>query len=589
MSGSIWFVGLLFFSYSFPANLVPPKIFYLWLVPAGLIFILAPFHLFVSDFVINENGYLQPVNNLTFFIPFMAIFFSYILYSIMLICRNYKNYKHNFQYRMQFRYLLFGLSIFIFSIIFFDTILPGLGIYKFNILGPASGILFFIFTAYAILKHNLLDIRIIIQRGLIYIFLLSVIVGVYIISLQLLAYFLHTITNTNSIISAGFVMVLGILFFQPIESYFRKITDPIFFKDHYNYAEALHKLSIILYTNITKADIVKYSRAMLEEILKPEWVKFNFLKGKFSTDGFVDDRSLSIPIIFQGEEIGELSLGPKKSGDFYNSRDMQLLKTFVYQAAVALEKGRLYEKVEEYSTHLEQLVEERTSEIKKIQEEQRQEMIDISHNLQTPLAVIKCELELFADSHPDNEKIYEVKKSINKVSQFIRKLLHLAKLENDTFEVELIPLNFTALIKENVDYFEVMTEESGIKLISSITSGKVLILGNKRLLTELLINLINNSIKYRTSDEESIIEISLFEEEKDVKLIVSDNGMGISEKDLPHIFTRFYRGFQKKNIKGTGLGLAICKKIMDKHGGKISASSSKEQTSFTMIFPKIQK
>ncbi len=489
---------------------------------------------------------------------------------------------------MQFLYLFTGLSVFIFSIVVFDTILPVLGIYRFNMLGPDAGIIFFICAGYAIVRHSLLDIRVVIQKGLIYLSLFIVILGIYIASLQLLGYILHRITNTNVIISAGLVMVLGILFFRPLENYFRKITDPIFFKDRYDYAEVLHQLSKILHTNVSTADIIENSSALLRNIFKTDEVHFRLQTSEEEKRD--PSKAVSINIVFEGRQTGILELGPKKSGDEYTPLDRKLLGTFAYQAAVALEKGRLYERVKEYNFHLEELVEQRTLEIKKLQEDQKQAMIDISHNLQTPLAIIKGDLELLSAMPVHAEKIKNVKRSIHQVSLFIRQLLHLAKLDHSAFNVDFAPVDLSALMLGEIEYFEVMAAEKKVRMTASITK-KLIIMGNKRLLGELLNNLISNAIKYRRkSTEESNINISLSEDGENAHLIVTDNGIGISPEDLPDIFVRFYRGSRKSNITGTGLGLAICKKIVEKHGGTITAtSSSGERTSLTVILPLYNK
>jgi signal transduction histidine kinase len=133
-----------------------------------------------------------------------------------------------------------------------------------------------------------------------------------------------------------------------------------------------------------------------------------------------------------------------------------------------------------------------------------------------------------------------------------------------------------------------MALEKGVKILSHI-SGKVRIMGNKRLLEELLTNLVVNAVAYRRVEVESTVTISLKGDEKDVQIIVEDNGLGISSEDVPEIFSRFYSGSRKSNTGGTGLGLAICKKISEKHGGTISVTSSVgEGTTFTITIPRIR-
>jgi signal transduction histidine kinase len=300
------------------------------------------------------------------------------------------------------------------------------------------------------------------------------------------------------------------------------------------------------------------------------------------------EAKLHAPIMFEDRCIGVVEVGEKRSGEAYAREDRQLLETFAYQAAVAFEKARLYEKVEEYSNRLEQLVEERTGQIKKLQEDQKQTMIDISHNLQTPLAIIRGELELFTEVAPDAGKVRTVKKSLDRVSQFIRQLLHLAKLDNSAFEVKKTAVNFSNLIREHIDYFEVMAEERGISITATV-APQVRIIADRRLLQELLTNLVANAIKYRNPEaKKSCIEISLGQTNSEIVLSIRDNGLGISEELQSELFTRYMAASQiNAKEESTGLGLAICKKIADRHGATISvASEILKGTEVIVTFPR---
>ena len=376
-----------------------------------------------------------------------------------------------------------------------------------------------------------------------------------------------------------------------VKDCFRKVVNYIFLGGGYDYREALRLLSKVLHENMTQSDIVASSTVVLKDIFKSEWVRYRFADNDPSSLVVVRQPAVSVAIIFQAERIGTLELGPKRSGDSYSACDRQLLETFAFQAAVALEKGRLYQRVEEYNADLERLVEKRTAEIHQLQEDQKQIMVDISHNLQTPLAIIKGELELLSNFSADSEKMHAVRHSINQVSRFIGQLLHLAKLEQSAYEVSVVPVELSALLVEHLDYFEVMAEEQGVRLVSSLPRGKtevkVWIMGNSRLLSELLANLVTNAIKYRRPGVDSEVLISLFEAEDKVCLTVRDNGVGIALEDLPRVFDRFYRGTRSTSAIGTGLGLAICKRIVEKHQGVIAVESTVgKETIFTVSFPK---
>ena len=423
---------------------------------------------------------------------------------------------------------------------------------------------------------------------MIYLVLLGLIIGIYVGGLQFVGYIFNRVTDMGGVLSAGFTMVLGILFFRPLERYFEKITDPLFFKGKYNYADALHRLSQILNTNLSQTEIISDSLVALKEIFKAKSVFFRSSGESQDESGVLEEGSISVPIFFENNHLGAIELGPKLSGDSYNSRDVQLLQTFAFQAAVAIEKGRLFEKVEEYSAHLEQLVDDRTREIKCLQEEQKQIMIDISHNLQTPLAVIKGELESLPGFTDDKEKISAIKKSLTRVSNFIRQLLHLARIEGSSYDSDFSVLDFSALLREQINYFEVMAKENKVDIISNIPPN-VKIFGNKQLLEEMLTNLVANAIKYRNVDTKSFATISLKDAGPDVELSVLDNGIGIAPADILKIFSCFFRASNDDRLpQGVGLGLAIVERIVLKHKGNISVSSTLGKgTEFLITFPKL--
>lgn len=578
-------LGLFLFSQVFPNRETLPQKRWPLYIPFIVIAVgVIPFDLLIKEAPFS-GGEVIPSNGPLLF-PYMIFWGVYFLLSVYFLIRTY--IATTGKMRMQMKYLFTGIIIVLVCFFIFDLVFPLAGISSLALIGPVSSVILVWLAGYAIIKHQLLDIRIIIQRGLIYIVLFSIIFSSYVILLQLLGYLLHKAAGMTAVLSAGIVMIGGIFLVRPLEDYFRKITDSIFFKDKYDYPDALHKLSKVLHTNVSAGDIIQNSSTLLKAILKTEWVAFRLLEnGEIRSD---PGALVSTNIVFEGKRIGVLELGPKKSGDHYTPSDMKLLDTFAFQAAVALEKGKLYERVEDYNTRLEQLVEKRTLEIKKLQEDQKQAMIDISHNLQTPLAVIKGEIDLLSNTPLYTDKIKTVKKSITHVSLFIRQLLHLSKLDHAAFHVTLTQIDLSLLIREQIEYFEVMAAEKGIRITTSLME-KVTIRGNKRLLNELLTNLISNAIKYsKNNSKENTIEIFLSEDTDGVRLIITDDGVGISEKDLPDIFTRFYRGSRNSNTAGTGLGLAISKKIVEKHKGTIKAESALgEYTSFTILFPLSKK
>lgn len=118
---------------------------------------------------------------------------------------------------------------------------------------------------------------------------------------------------------------------------------------------------------------------------------------------------------------------------------------------------------------------------------------------------------------------------------------------------------------------------------------RIALLGEKDKIEDLITNLIGNALKYTCDTGDKTIHIELSATSSQITLSVRDSGIGISEKDLPHIFDRFYRAENNRMCctRGTGLGLTICKKIVELHSGTIRAESTLgEGTLFTITFPR---
>jgi signal transduction histidine kinase len=297
--------------------------------------------------------------------------------------------------------------------------------------------------------------------------------------------------------------------------------------------------------------------------------------------------AMLVPIILEKKLIGLLGLGEKRSGDMFSRDDFNLLKTFSYQAAVAIEKAQLYEQVKNYSEKLEEKVKQRTAKIKGLQEEQKQMMLEIAHGLQTPLTIIKGELNFLKEVVKDKDKIKSLERTIDRTSKFIYDMLRLARLESGAQEFKKEKINLSQLLIDLTEEFKIITEERGIKIISQLEPN-LYIFGNMSALEEMITNLVSNSVKYIKEDGEKKIFIYLRKQNKKAEIIIQDTGIGINKEDLFRLFERFYRTRDGRgNTKrGTGLGLAISKRIVEIHRGEIKIKSKiNKGTKFVINFP----
>ncbi len=545
----------------------------------------------IKDVTIDPAVGISGVENTVLFLPVVISYFAMLVQAIVCLYKKLHLSEITAVQKAQIRYTILGWALFLLAALAVSALLPLiLGDARLSKLGPLSSIVMVGFTTYAIVKHRFLDIRIIVQRSIIYALLVALIIGVYVAVVQFFGYLLHTVTNMGNVLSAGITMLIGIRLERPLERFFQKVTDPIFFKHRYNYADALHRLSGLLYTSLDERAIISHSTQVFNELFKTDDVQF-VLDPHAITTLTQDEQSfgfsvLAYPIIYDDKHVGVVRFGPKRSGDTYTKEDVQLVATFAVHLAISLGKAKLHAQVQQYSNQLEHLVEERTAEIKMLQESQKQSIVEISHGLQTPLAVIMAKLEAIEGKKVDDQNIQAVHSSLERISDFIRQLLRLARLESKLDELSMLPLDLVSLIEEQREYIEVMAAHGAVA-VRMLAPKQAFINGDKKLITEMIMNLVANAIAYRRGRVKSFISLVIAIADNKVVITVEDNGIGIDHNALVHIFNRFYRVENPSSKStGTGLGLAIVKEIVVRHGGTIDVTSTLGKgTTFTICFP----
>lgn len=259
---------------------------------------------------------------------------------------------------------------------------------------------------------------------------------------------------------------------------------------------------------------------------------------------------------------------------------------FTVEADGKDEIGELCRNFEEMRFRLKESEEEKLAGEK----ENRVLISNISHDLKTPITAIKGYVEGIMDGVADTPEKQEkyirtIYNKANEMDTLINELTLYAKIDTNR-----IPYNFSRI---NVaDYFEDCVEEVGLDLEAEnirlnyidYADKDVLIIADPEQLRRVINNLISNSIKY-LDKEQGFINIRIRDVGDFIQIEFEDNGKGISAKDLPYVFDRFYRADASRNSStgGSGIGLSIVKKIIEDHGGKIWVNS-KEGTGTIMYF-----
>lgn len=298
--------------------------------------------------------------------------------------------------------------------------------------------------------------------------------------------------------------------------------------------------------------------------------KFTALKGqdeviienirKYKADNLVAN-SYSLPIISRDKDIGYVCLpkemeNPSKENKF-------LLDSIIMQVTIAIERVLLIRDKETARSETER-------------ERFKSNLLRaISHDLRTPLTRITGAAEMLQSSLKDDENIelaLEIYDDSTWLTRLVENILSLTRIQEGRLKINIQLEAVEEIISEAVKHATSRIQNNNIKI--TIPDEVIFVPMDGKLIEQVLINLINNAMDH--SDPDDQIELSVCIDDNKVWFEIRDNGTGINEADLPHLFDMFYVGTypHTRSKRGMGLGLAICKAIVNYHGGEIYAENN---------------
>jgi signal transduction histidine kinase len=230
-----------------------------------------------------------------------------------------------------------------------------------------------------------------------------------------------------------------------------------------------------------------------------------------------------------------------------------------------------------------------SDEVQKAQEQQREFVINVSHELKTPLTAIAGHVQALkegiATDPVDVAKSVEIVSSQTKrLSRLIEDLLSLAKFDARQFGLESVRVPLSRIIDAVEDTFSLEAQERRLELVVAGGTDGITLTTDPDRLRQVLSNLVHNAMVHTPPDGR--VEIKARRLDGKVELSVADTGTGIPAADLSHIFERFYRSGKKAKEAGLGLGLAISRELVQAMGGEITVKSKLgEGTTFTVTLP----
>ena len=272
-----------------------------------------------------------------------------------------------------------------------------------------------------------------------------------------------------------------------------------------------------------------------------------------------------------------------------------IIALIVLTAFVFRQKSRqvktLIHRVDEQNAIIESSKKQEPS-VSTVQEAYLQFTYNISHEVSNPLQSIQINLENMADCSPEetgrwNQYYKIIKQEIKRLFTLTENLRLLSRLESIIEPVKREPINLKSVIEDVIMAQAERALARNITLNYQGPKRPAKVLGNREHLYQVILNLVDNSIKY-SKDSGGKIDIRLDEESNLMHVLVIDDGIGIPEEDLPLVFDTAYRSPNKSSIHrtGSGLGLAIVKRIVDQHEGQVRIESVLgEETILTINLP----
>ena len=623
------------------AVFIPPTFFYFVMVLTGqvakrtkflsltaFVFSCTLFLLNFKGFTTNDVyqfdwGYLPKAAKTGFVFIFLYIF--YLSYAFTLMFRTLKEtvgVRHN-----QLKYVLYGAIIGMGGgVTNFLVIHIGQKIAMYPI-GNGASLLWLGSIAYAIYKHHLLDIDIVIKKSLVYAYLsFFVLVPCVAVIIYAQKYFFGQ-TSFFFTFLAFCTLLLASLVILRVKPHIEEYVEKRLFKQKFEYKKALSELSEIVISFLDEKELFKKAGNILTKDLGAEGVSsfmldkekraytirasqkleklnirelpqkdalFQWLQEKKQPivkevlERSIDKPDIKsiverlesmksevcIPLIARDTLIGIINLGHKSSGDMYSHEDLDLLAQFSAQASIALENSRLYQEMQQ--THMLMRRTDRLASLGSL-------TANLAHEIRNPMVTIKTFLDLFPQRYRDKEFRGDFLKltssELDRLNTLVTQLLSFARPAQPNVEKG----DINQVLEDVINLVTVEANKRDIAIDANLQETRQVLLDADQM-KQVFLNIFLNA--FEAIKKRGRISVMSRDIQKNgnayVQVEITDNGKGIPEKILEHIFDPFFTTKQK----GGGLGLSISHQIVEEHKGTIEVETrAKKGTTFLINIP----
>lgn len=513
-------------------------------------------------------------------------------------------------------------------------------------IGPFGTVIFIAFTAYAIIRYRMFDIRYVVFRLLAYTVSLSIIVLLFILA----AFNLTTILFSGQFVPFDLQIyyvitaVIVALLFGPIKKLVDRISNRLFFQQSYSAHGAVEKISNFSTRSVDPYSIQQHSLRVFEDTIRPEYAGFIMFNsdgklelaaniGKYPTkslelSGFLSELSkihhkniladeakdskshmkeyfelshigLITRLATNNKSIGYVVLGDKKNGNAYNAHDLQFLTLTANDLALALQNAQRYEEIQAFNETLQEKVNEATSALKRTNaklvalDDIKDEFISMtSHQLRTPLTSIKGYISMMLEGDlgkinpTQRQALEEAFNSSQRMVFLISDFLNVSRIRTGKFTIERSETDLKQIVTEEIAQSQDIAGLRDQTINYKASKDFPIVLLDEAKTRQVMMNLIDNAIFY--TPKNGRIDISLTSNDKEIVFEITDTGIGVPKNAQHRLFTKFFRAENARKARpdGTGLGLFMAQKIIDIQGGKIIFKSiENEGSTFGFRFP----
>ena len=572
-----------------------------------------------------------PILGEAFFV-YITLLYFFVLLGVTNLWRAAKR-SPSHQERNRAAYVIVGTICFLLGGLSDFLPVVGFGIYP---LGMIGNLLFCLFVTIAIVRHQLLDIRIVIRRGLAYGIVSALIIGAYVGAIFLLTVLFGTQRVAPwANIAVMFVLAIAL---QPVLRRVQRIVDRLFYRERYDHLEALERftretqsvadlrgLSAALTNNVALAmqardaylllaspqtdDFVLHSSASTGVPVQGSisagsafvtWMRrnegylrstdldilpeFRGLRG--SEKGFLEELGgqIYMPLKTTGGLTGILVLTPKLSGEPYSSEDMALLWTLTRQAAMTIENARLYAEEKE-----------RAAALRTLERMKSEFLVAASHQLKTPLTSVRVAADMLMEQEEKEPSasrrpmIQTLGLGVDSLQKLVSEVLDFAKMQTATLEIHREASDITHLLRDVAVLMGPTLQRKKQQLELELPESLPLAMTDRQRLEQVYVNLLENASKF--TPKGGRITVRAYANGEDaVTVEVQDTGPGVPESEQERIFEPYYQvSDPSRYYVGSGLGLAIAKSLVELHGGKIWLKSKVgEGSTFSFSIPLVK-